>query len=547
MSDKNLNTWCVSKHKFVAGNEDELSFDIGQKIRVVQQPEGGWWEGTLDGRSGWFPANHVASTVDVEDCDECPAITKISSISDLWKNLTITEKKLVQKMESFWGSFLKPLQNVSWLPQQKRALLTNDYAKAMAVHKEFLHGLVAETTTMEPNVMENVMCKWLPCLGLCATGCAATAAACVAMCECESLEKDTVERREMSAYTTQNATSLEAFHWPVQRIAEYVQYIERLKSLAWTHDASMIDDVARFHDAIVAVQDTVARIDTRAAELAASTKVVVTSDVCVGAPFLPPAHKSGGLTTLASFGELILQNGPMCVHVAANTLSAGHNVDGTGLTGLDAAAVMLFTGRLVVFTTQFQPREGEAEDVATGNILYECALVVPLVNADVFVDEKHNTIIHVAGAGAPACALTFESTNQSGLWASELYDQTVDSACQLETTTAERAALDMIRPLGLGRIYRARYDEDRADAALSAEGKRSGPGRRWRFRRAGDGSQRGNAALPLPKRMGQNRAMSLDRSTEAARTSVLKAQTTGDTSERLSEYRMISTYGTSTA
>eukprot|EP00041_Stephanoeca_diplocostata_P034111 m.1144407 g.1144407 ORF g.1144407 m.1144407 type:complete len:131 (+) comp24462_c0_seq25:2589-2981(+) len=93
----------------------------------------------------------------------------------------------------------------------------------------------------------------------------------------------------------------------------------------------------------------------------------------------------------------------------------------------------------------------------------------------------------------------------------------------------------------------SRDRQDRADAALSAEGKRSGPGRRWRFRRAGDGSQRGNAALPLPKRMGQNRAMSLDRSTEAARTSVLKAQTTGDTSERLSEYRMISTYGTSTA
>lgn len=22
--------------------------------------EGGWWEGTLNGRSGWFPSNHVA-------------------------------------------------------------------------------------------------------------------------------------------------------------------------------------------------------------------------------------------------------------------------------------------------------------------------------------------------------------------------------------------------------------------------------------------------------------------------------------------------------
>lgn len=26
---------------------------------MTQTPSGGWWEGTLDGITGWFPANHV--------------------------------------------------------------------------------------------------------------------------------------------------------------------------------------------------------------------------------------------------------------------------------------------------------------------------------------------------------------------------------------------------------------------------------------------------------------------------------------------------------
>lgn len=28
-------------------------------IRIVQQPEGGWWQGALGSSTGWFPSNHV--------------------------------------------------------------------------------------------------------------------------------------------------------------------------------------------------------------------------------------------------------------------------------------------------------------------------------------------------------------------------------------------------------------------------------------------------------------------------------------------------------
>lgn len=168
---------------------------------------------------------------------------------------------------------------------------------------------------------------------------------------------------------------------------------------------------------------------------------------------------------MSSFGDIVLRGGPMQVYVG--TVSNTGDVpggtdqteDGIEMMGLDAAAVVLFTGRLAVFTTQLQPREGEDTDVANGNILYECAMVVPLSNADVYVDERQSTIIHVNGVGIPSCALQFETTEQSALWASELYDQTVENGNDLDSASGDGALLSMIRPLGLGWLYRARVEE----------------------------------------------------------------------------------------
>lgn len=39
-------------------NRDTHLFRL-QVITLTQTPSGGWWEGTLDGLTGWFPANYV--------------------------------------------------------------------------------------------------------------------------------------------------------------------------------------------------------------------------------------------------------------------------------------------------------------------------------------------------------------------------------------------------------------------------------------------------------------------------------------------------------
>lgn len=48
-----------ARFAFQQTNEDELSFSKGDIISVSRQEDGGWWEGSLNGNSGWFPSNYV--------------------------------------------------------------------------------------------------------------------------------------------------------------------------------------------------------------------------------------------------------------------------------------------------------------------------------------------------------------------------------------------------------------------------------------------------------------------------------------------------------
>jgi len=37
----------------------QLCFQKDDVVVVTQSPDGGWWEGTLGDKTGWFPANYV--------------------------------------------------------------------------------------------------------------------------------------------------------------------------------------------------------------------------------------------------------------------------------------------------------------------------------------------------------------------------------------------------------------------------------------------------------------------------------------------------------
>ena len=53
---------CVSVralYDYTAASEDELTFRVGDMIRLVDSSDPDWWEGELDGKRGAIPANYV--------------------------------------------------------------------------------------------------------------------------------------------------------------------------------------------------------------------------------------------------------------------------------------------------------------------------------------------------------------------------------------------------------------------------------------------------------------------------------------------------------
>jgi len=44
---------------YEAEEEDELGFQEGDVIEITKEDASGWWEGTLNGKSGMFPAVYV--------------------------------------------------------------------------------------------------------------------------------------------------------------------------------------------------------------------------------------------------------------------------------------------------------------------------------------------------------------------------------------------------------------------------------------------------------------------------------------------------------
>ena len=51
--------WVIAEYDCSAGADDELSFQIGDKIKITRQDDSEWWEGECRGKTGVFPKNYV--------------------------------------------------------------------------------------------------------------------------------------------------------------------------------------------------------------------------------------------------------------------------------------------------------------------------------------------------------------------------------------------------------------------------------------------------------------------------------------------------------
>uniref|UniRef100_A0A7N8XI84 Rho guanine nucleotide exchange factor 7 n=1 Tax=Mastacembelus armatus TaxID=205130 RepID=A0A7N8XI84_9TELE len=108
-----------ARFNFQQTNEDELTFTKGDIINVTRQEEGGWWEGMLNGKTGWFPSNYVR---EVKGSGRClssypPKGFDTSAISKTYYNLVLqnileTETEYSKDLQSLLTNYLRPLQSI---------------------------------------------------------------------------------------------------------------------------------------------------------------------------------------------------------------------------------------------------------------------------------------------------------------------------------------------------------------------------------------------------------------------------------------------------
>ncbi|XP_074520334.1 rho guanine nucleotide exchange factor 7-like isoform X2 [Halichoeres trimaculatus] len=112
-----------ARFPFQQTNEDELSFSKGDIISVSRQEDGGWWEGSINGKSGWFPSNYVRElkggdkTLEKQKSGTLKSPPKgfdTTIISKTYYNVVLqnileAESEFSRELQSLLGSYLRSL------------------------------------------------------------------------------------------------------------------------------------------------------------------------------------------------------------------------------------------------------------------------------------------------------------------------------------------------------------------------------------------------------------------------------------------------------
>ena len=94
----------------------QLNFKKGDFITITQKDEGGWWEGTLDGKTGWFPSNYVkdARGQDLKSPSSGLVVESSAEQQKAYRNLILkdivdSEKSHVTEIQNLYRNVLTPL------------------------------------------------------------------------------------------------------------------------------------------------------------------------------------------------------------------------------------------------------------------------------------------------------------------------------------------------------------------------------------------------------------------------------------------------------
>ncbi|KAL8593948.1 hypothetical protein ACOMHN_021800 [Nucella lapillus] len=147
---------------FKGTNNDELCFSKGDIVTVTQVLDGGWWEGTYNGKTGWFPSNYVKEVKaglipgmlygqilpndDVihknpKDVPFCKRESMQLYHNVVLKNVIETERMHVLEMTEVLQNYFRPIQAKSILSAADFTLLIGNLEEIISFQQTFLAAL----------------------------------------------------------------------------------------------------------------------------------------------------------------------------------------------------------------------------------------------------------------------------------------------------------------------------------------------------------------------------------------------------------------------
>uniref|UniRef100_A0A671S1F4 Rho guanine nucleotide exchange factor 7-like n=1 Tax=Sinocyclocheilus anshuiensis TaxID=1608454 RepID=A0A671S1F4_9TELE len=165
---ENSNAQLVVKARFnfQQTNEDELSFSKGDIINVTRTEEGGWWEGSLNGKTGWFPSNYVREVKGSGKMSPKSGTLKsppkgfdTTSISKTYYNLVLqnileTETEYSKELQNLLTNYLRPLQMTEKLRPSDISVILGNLEEISTFQQTLVQSL--EDTTKLPELQQKV-------------------------------------------------------------------------------------------------------------------------------------------------------------------------------------------------------------------------------------------------------------------------------------------------------------------------------------------------------------------------------------------------------
>ncbi|NWT00299.1 ARHG7 factor, partial [Mionectes macconnelli] len=156
-----------AKFNFQQTNEDELSFSKGDIIHVTRVEEGGWWEGTLNGKTGWFPSNYVREIKSNEKpvspksgtLKSPPKGFDTSAINKSYYNVVLqnileTENEYAKELQTMLSNYLRPLQASEKLTLANTSYLMGNLEEISSFQQMLVQSL--EECTKLPEAQQRV-------------------------------------------------------------------------------------------------------------------------------------------------------------------------------------------------------------------------------------------------------------------------------------------------------------------------------------------------------------------------------------------------------